>query len=695
MSVVAMGKPRIETNTEDRAAAPRELGFLVRAALVICGALLLVLCLDRAGLVDAIDDGLRSGWVRLADEFKVARPTNYGVILVAADAETIEDEDWGPPPWSADKLATLLEQIDDGKPVLVAEVGHRPMFVPSVGLDEAIDGVDFEVVMQRHDEERRSPWTSAGLEHGDIVLGEDSRIHAVTRAAELPPIGDRLPVNYLLPASRLPVVPAKHVADNTIPASSFDQRIVLMGVTDSHHEMLIDTPLGRLSPAEIEAHALAGLRDDAVWSEFPVWAAYLSCALFSVFLLWSFARLSGGQAVVIIFAGAVLVLVLDFAAYQRAFMRLGSARLLLCVFAVGLSYWLHEALDTIVGLRQLQARVLRDAAGDGGIDESQGFWDDLAQLGAAYARETLGAAVGSTIIERPGEGWKLEVRASEELDEDSAAALQSRANLDLRRAPFRTPWLTLRAGWAADLLPRAARYGKRKSLLVPLEDQGELLGLWLVHVDESLEVGPEDVETFEKLGRQMAGTLVRRRERQALREQGKAIRLRDYVESIVGGLRMLRDQQRWALELLEQLPVRALISTVWGEIEFIDPRLKSELERRYPGLFSPDRPDDNLRVILARLTGQSMEEVNRLMRKVLAAENVEIELEVKPGIEDPGDDVWILSRIRSKRGIDLPGFKPAVHEHILLMARSSAPAKTIRTRSGGLLRVLRGGFGEP
>jgi hypothetical protein len=53
--------------------------------------------------------------------------------------------------------------------------------------------------------------------------------------------------------------------------------------------------------------------------------------------------------------------------------------------------------------------------------------------------------------------------------------------------------------------------------------------------------------------------------------------------------------------------------------------------------------------------------------------------------------VWVLSRIRSKRGIDLPGFKPAVHEHILLMARSSAPAQTIRTRSGGLLRVLRNG----
>src|SRR5690554_7554260 len=57
---------------------------------------------------------------------------------------------------------------------------------------------------------------------------------------------------------------------------------------------------------------------------------------------------------------------------------------------------------------------------------------------------------------------------------------------------------------------------------------------------------------------------------------------------------------RWALELLEQLPVRALIATVWGEIEFIDPRLDRDLARRYPGLLSEDAPEHNLRTVLAR-----------------------------------------------------------------------------------------------
>src|SRR5690606_32733831 len=127
----------------------------------------------------------------------------------------------------------------------------------------------------------------------------------------------------------------------------------------------------------------------------------------------------------------------------------------------------------------------------------------------------------------------------------------------------------------------------------------------------------EDSDTFERLGQQMANALIRRRERQALRDQGSQARLRDQIETIVGGLRLLHEEHRWALELLEQLPVRALIATVWGEIEFIDPRLDRDLARRYPGLLSEDAPEHNLRTVLARLTGKSVDEAHRLMRKVV------------------------------------------------------------------------------
>lgn len=703
-----MAKPRIETRTGRRAASPREFGILLRIAIVICGALLLVLTLDKLGLVGAIDTQLRERWVALGEAAGHPRPTNSLVILVAADHDTIADSDWGPPPWPASRLEQLIEQIEPGGPVLIAEVGHTRMFQSGPELDAVIEahrlgggdgGGGVEMLITR-DAEHSSPWASGGLESGDMMLGKESRMHLIARAASIGPIGERLPVVWMVPTSRLPVVPAYQVAATQVPLSTFKHRIVLLGITDPAYEMLLDTPVGRLSPAEIEAHALAGLADGAVWGSLVenVELVYLVCAGLALLWLWLFVRLRGGAAAVMVFASTALILVLDFACYQRGWLRLGSAHALLTLGAVAITYWSHEAIETFIGLRKLRARVLRDATGGeaAGADnepDDVGFWDDLAELGAEYAQETVGGAAASTVIEREGNTWKLCVRASARLDADSHAFIAGREGLDLRRAPFRTPWLTLRAGWAVDVVPSGPHWGKRKTLIVPLENDGELLGLWLVHMLDDLVLEREDSETFEGLGRQMAGALVRRRERLALREQATNARLRDHVETIVGGLRLLRDEHRWALELLEQLPVRALIATVWGEIEFIDPRLQADLKRRYPGVFSPDTPDDNLRTVIARLTGKSIEHANRLMRKVIN-DGHEIELDATPGIEDPGDDVWVLSRIRSKRGIDLPGFKPAVHEHILLMARSSAPAQTIRTRSGGLLRVLRGGSGE-
>lgn len=688
-----MAKARIETRTQGRAASPREIGTAIRAAILVCLALLMVVLLDLLGVVALIDDGLQTRWVRLGETAGPVQPTNASVLLVAADAATFEK--WGPPPWSHERFAELIEKIEDADPLLIAEAGHVRLFEPSDEVDQLIR--DHGLLMARSDEPRSSPWAGVGLEHGEIILGENSRLHLVAREAEFEAFGERLPVHWLVPSTRLPVLPLHEVvSDEHMQRSAFRQRVILIGPTDPEYELLIDTPIGRLSPAEIEAHALIGLADGNACAQLSKPRAYLLCAGFALLLLWAFTRLPGSRTTVLLIASCVLVLVLDYACYQRGVIRLGSGHALLTAVAIGLGYWVHEAFETVSGLRQLRTRVLREAAGkpssaDGG--DERGFWEDLAALGAEYSRETLGGAAATTIIERQGSSWALVVRASAGLDADSHTFIERRDALDLRRAPFRTPWLTLRAGWAVDMLPSGPRFGKRKTLIVPLEDEAELLGLWLIHVADDLEVSGPDCETFERLGRQMASALVRRRERVALREQAGNNRLRDYVDTIIGGLRMLRDEQRWALELLEQLPVRALIATVWGEIEFVDPRLQAELTRRYPGLFSADTPDDNLRVVLARLTGKSVEEANRLLRKVVT-EGVEIELDAQPGIEDPGHDVWVLSRIRSKRGIDLPGFKAAVHEHILLMARSSAPAQTVRTRSGGLLRVLRSGTGK-
>jgi hypothetical protein len=47
----------------------------------------------------------------------------------------------------------------------------------------------------------------------------------------------------------------------------------------------------------------------------------------------------------------------------------------------------------------------------------------------------------------------------------------------------------------------------------------------------------------------------------------------------------------------------------------------------------------------------------------------------------------VLTPIISEAGLELPGFRPAIRERLVLMARSAAPARSVETRSGALLRV--------
>ncbi|HVH99636.1 MAG TPA: CHASE2 domain-containing protein [Enhygromyxa sp.] len=683
-----MGKARIEPYTEGRATNPRELESLLRASLTVLAGLLVVLLLDVVGIVATLDDSLRHHYISLSEELGVSRESSELIVLVAADRETIAA--WGPPPWPAERLEALLGAIEGGEPELIVELGHTRLFAESAGLEAMVAARGAKLLIS--DEDGRSPWSGVGLERGDLRLGPDSRaVELGARSDRLPTVPERLPVHWLTPASRLPVVPAHHVARGKIPARTFARRVVVLGVTDLQVAMPVVTPLGLLSPVEIEAHALTGLADGVVWADTPrVWS-YLGCALLACALLWSFVRLRVGAVVLLATGSVATLLLVDFVLYERGLLRLGSGHALLTVVALAASHWSSESLSTWLGLRRLRTRVLEETARSGAAEREReiddvGFWDDLAAIGAEYAQERIGAAAASTVLERERDGFALTVRASAKLDREGHGSIAAYEHLDVRRAPFRGAWLTARASWTTELLPRSEGDPQR-TLIVPLIDEGELFGLWLLHPSPLAELEREDVVTFERLGRQMAGALMRRRERQSLRGQSSRAGLREHMQTIVGGLRLLRDEHRWALELLEQLPVRAMIATVWGELEFVDPRLRSELARRYPGLFSDDMPEQNLRTVLARLTGKSFEETHRLLRNVVAS-GVEIELDAAPGIDDPGDDVWVLSRIHSKRGVDLPGFKPGVDEHILLLARSSAPAQTIKTRSGAFLRVL-------
>ena len=687
-----MAKSRFRTQTEGRTARPREFGTLVRAGWILALVLILVSLSRALGATAALDAGLRQGWYRIADWRGQQRPTSEAVVLVVGDEDTVEA--WGPPPWPASRLEQLVTHIEKGQPDLMAEVGHPRMFAGE-GLSEIVDSRPARALMLHSFVEGGqpdAPWTLEGLERGELDLGPDSRLAALAdRSDHLPPIAERLPIHYFSPSSRLPTMSAHQVAAGKFPARTFAGAVVLFGVTDPRYTMGFSTPVGKLSPAQIEAHALAGLADDAVWTELPLLWRVLVGVLLAAFLLGCLVNLRGRRSIQLMLGLGLLTLIVDYQLFVRSWLRLGGGEILLTIVAVATGHGVSEGVQTLRGVRELRDRVVREVTGERVIHEHMGlgYWNELAELGSEYACELIGTRTASTIYERNSGTYQLHVRAHAKIDPEDRAELDGHGALDVRRAPFRAMWLTLRASWTNNLLST----GERSSLIIPLEDQGELLGVWLLHVGDAAGLEDEGVERIEDFGRQMTAALVRRREREALILDSAKPRLRDHVETIVAGMRLLRDEQRWALELFEQLPVRILIATVWGEIEFVDPRLRRELERAYPGLFLGDDRQHNLRAILVGLTGQSPASVQRLMRKVIN-EGVELELEARPGVEKMVDDVWALSRIRSERAIGLPGFKSAVHEHIVLTARSSAPARREPTRSGGILPVLGGSGGS-
>jgi hypothetical protein len=706
----------------------------VRAALMFAVVVGVVGLLELLGLVGVGDRGVHRLWFDTVDRFDIGRQSNEKVML-------INDAGAGAAgPASADVLLDMVTRVSAGHPTLIVAVGQQSMFERNAGAKLLDELREFESgrrpLRTPEDLERKqalehfrtllddrllllhedgdSLWSTEALVDGDLQVAPNSRFQQLVdrTALTLPSPSSRstepsrLPVHWLLPASKLPTVPIDLVRQGDVSATlNFQNKIVMFGVTQSPDVVMIATPAGLLSTAQVEAHALAGLADGVVWADPPRWRMWLVTAVVSALLLWFLHRVSGRVGVLSGLLLAVAVLAIDYLGFTTGALRLGATRPLLMIGATLVGYWLMQAWDTVSGLGRLHARVLHETGADRGEGEFEeaAFWDDLAELGKVYAEQVVGGAASCTVVERL-EGWQLRVRASGGLDKDSHEALLARGELDMRRAPFRPAWLTLRANTTRDLLPSGANFGERKTLLVPLQVENELLGVWLVHLLVEVEIGREQLESFETLGRQMAAAILRRRERAALRNQAGRARLRDRLDTIIGGVRILRGEQRWALELLEQLPVRALISTVWGEIEYVDPRLKQTLAVRYPGLFGQpepsekenddtEDPSDDLRAVLARLTGKTLDEAHRLMRRVVR-DGVELELETIRGIDDEGTDVWILTRVQSKRGIELAGFKPAVHEHIVLMARSSAPARRVKTQSGGWLRVLGGSLGD-
>jgi len=194
-------------------------------------------------VADAVDAGLHAGYAR----------------ALAGD--------------SATQAVVLVDVADgaDGPALAAALAGDRPRLVVDAdgwtgcGLRLA-DGTCSE----GHVPADRVTDTGTWVRPGGLVFAALAAIGAAPDG----PLG----VRYV---RRLPTVPAARVVAGSIPHGTFTGRVVVVGRADASAAS-VATPLGPMSPAQVEAQALLGVLDDAALRLVPGWlrgAALVAWAL--------------------------------------------------------------------------------------------------------------------------------------------------------------------------------------------------------------------------------------------------------------------------------------------------------------------------------------------------------------------------------------------------------------------------------
>lgn len=273
----------------------------LQRCIVVAGLALLV-----AGAASAVTPALDARLHGFAAR-AFARPSrSHAVVLVAVDEATRQS--WGEPPWAPALTDELAAEIERGEPRLV-------------------------VWPQEHVPEDRSTGPALGLDplaSPTLLRADDPGFPAAPlRALGLRPRQEPLPVRF---ATAVPTVSAQRVLAGGIPASTFHDRVVVIGRDEPALRTVI-TPLGAMSPARVEAHALLGVLDGARWLEVPMWlrvAALTSWALGVARMLRDCALLEMLGLAALLGAGALVV---DAALVAAGVMRLGAAAPVLVVVA--------------------------------------------------------------------------------------------------------------------------------------------------------------------------------------------------------------------------------------------------------------------------------------------------------------------------------------------------------------------------
>ena len=310
--------------------------------LIIAG--VAVVAASLASGLTAADRSLHAIYARTL----IGRSSTQAVVLVGLDEDTRTA--WRGHDVNAE-LVTLAAAIDAGYPRLVIWPERQ---LDALGLDgsqvlRAGDpnylGKDEHGKDEELAEVARASALGVDPLRGPILLRAQSPDFpaAALRSLGLPARDRPLPARYV---TGLPSVPAHRVAAGEIPAGTFRDRIVFVGRNDPM-AATIDTPLGLMSPVEVEAHALLGVVDGASWVPVPAWLRLVALSLWALALTRMMRGRRPWAIVALTLLACMLVLAFDAALFDLGLRSLGASAAVVAAVIVGAGRLLGRLARTL------------------------------------------------------------------------------------------------------------------------------------------------------------------------------------------------------------------------------------------------------------------------------------------------------------------------------------------------------------
>lgn len=629
----------------ERSRTPRrvEISWLRSAIVVWAVAVGATWLVAGAGIADALSSVAR----RLFYAERGERSGGARVVFVAIDDTTARE--WGSPPWPWSRYQALVSHIMDGNPRLVAMLEPGPK-VLQVG-DEPPE-IRSAVAAGR----LLLPSAQVGFNQPSVVLEPRGVVEAIDLGD--PDATDRtsitrdvlarlgysarghLAVNFIGGDNALPTLLAHYVARGEIPPSTFTDRVIVIGLQGQSFTNEVPTPVGRMAPAAVHAHALHAVVTHATWREPSALLTAVIVAVFAAIGIVAPRRAkTASRAGAVMVAVAFMLIVAAYLLFAHAHVLVAVGEAIVAIGFGGVCGLLLERSDALRGVANMHNQVAERLVQ--AVAARPTVTPEAIQDRFAEALRTHVELASCGWAELPAGAWHLQIkRWYGDVTNDHVEERRR----DVRRDPWRLPYGSHRPEWSNRVFMRESL--ELDTLLVPVASFGRLLGFWIINVPTHIEVSDAQLQAIQALSDDSAVALDEQRI-----ERGAGGDRRDHLPGALpdavraanhDALALARMQSR-THAALDRLPVGVLTATSWGHVESCNHAMK-----RFLGAAGVDNPEQlGVIAMLARVTNVTDTAVRTVVRELFTT-GTALRLEARIGAEGAPPQIYELMLSRSK-----------------------------------------------